>query len=549
MLQLNSRPTSRRLLTRFLNRGTTLVVSAALACAAGAVLGPGVALGGTTLQPVVNAPVLVTGSSSSSNRLFVTPQLAVDPKTANTVVLADGDYRDGGCNLFVSTTGGMAWSNTTSGLLPSGYQYCVARPDGEPVVVPAFTADGKTLDVAMDATTPKTGQQHGPISVAFASTTNLGLTVSNDLVVKAGNLSAKTSIGQRSAAAEYRSATMAIDPTDPNRIYVGAERDADDVPGLSSSLVPAQPVVFVSNDGGRTWGAPIVLGTAVPKGPKGPYDGYTPVVMVSDTGTAYAVAEGDSSTGSYPMYVYKSTNHGATWTAQTITPSAKSADEPSAAIDPKSGALYVAWDQQTSAKKQNILFTSSTDGGTKWTVPTSLVPDAVAAHSDRYFPGLSVAPDGRVDVDWYDFRNDPFHPSGSSEQYADVYFTYSTDGGSTWANDIRVTPRSIDEGLAVTFADFTVESSAIASSNNTVYVAWPQPAASEPGAQAEDDYVTRIDMTGPVRPGAKASSSSKGTDALWAVIGAAVGLALAGLFLIVRRPRPSEPTPPAGAAA
>ncbi|MGH3575069.1 MAG: hypothetical protein ACRDUW_25175, partial [Pseudonocardiaceae bacterium] len=39
-----------------------------------------------------------------------------------------------------------------------------------------------------------------------------------------------------------------------------------------------------------------------------------------------------------------------------------------------------------------------------WSKPASIVPPALAT-SDRYYVGLSVAPNGRLDMAWYDYRN------------------------------------------------------------------------------------------------------------------------------------------------
>jgi hypothetical protein len=178
---------------------------------------------------------------------------------------------------------------------------------------------------------------------------------------------------------------------------------------------------------------------------------------------------------------------------------------------------------------QDISVTHSTDGGKTWSKPISVVPSSVASASDRYFPGMSVAPDGRVDLTWLDFRNDPFHPTGSMVQYSDVYYAYSTDHGATWSNDVRITPTSIDQNLGVSYADFNVETGAIASTDRAALLAWPQPDANEPSFQAEDDFFTRGDLIGavePLKPAAKSHQLACGIGGL------AVGLAITGVALL-----------------
>jgi len=51
---------------------------------------------------------------------------------------------------------------------------------------------------------------------------------------------------------------------------------------------------------------------------------------------------------------------------------------------------------------------------------------------DQWFPFAAVAPDGRVDVIFYDRRHDKFN------HYTHVYLARSHDGGATWT-DIRLT--------------------------------------------------------------------------------------------------------------
>ena len=68
-----------------------------------------------------------------------------------------------------------------------------------------------------------------------------------------------------------------------------------------------------------------------------------------------------------------------------------------------------------------------------------------------------MAPNGRVDVAWFDFRNDPAFVARTATaapriRYADVYMASSTDGGKTWGPNLRVTDRAIDTSIGVTFS-------------------------------------------------------------------------------------------------
>jgi hypothetical protein len=76
----------------------------------------------------------------------------------------------------------------------------------------------------------------------------------------------------------------------------------------------------------------------------------------------------------------------------------------------------------------------STDGGATWSDPVA-VTDVTVARQWNYpeaYPDLSVAPSGRVDIAWYDWRKDwADGPDAEDGQFQDVYFTWvrlSDDG-------------------------------------------------------------------------------------------------------------------------
>jgi len=87
----------------------------------------------------------------------------------------------------------------------------------------------------------------------------------------------------------------------------------------------------------------------------------------------------------------------------------------------------------------DVFIVKSTDGGVTWTNPATAGPSPLRVNQDvpgngkdQWFPFAAVAPDGRVDVVFYDRRGDPFNRS------AHVYLARSHDGGATWT-EVRVT--------------------------------------------------------------------------------------------------------------
>ena len=116
---------------------------------------------------------------------------------------------------------------------------------------------------------------------------------------------------------------------------------------------------------------------------------------------------------------------------------------------PHRGRLYCAWtdqaDQTTAfvdGAETDIFFAFSDDGGLNWSSPLRIADDVVGA--DQFYQWLSVDPtDGSVNISWYDTRND------AAKRKTDIYFARSTDGGSTFSPNVRVTTASTDESCPV----------------------------------------------------------------------------------------------------
>jgi hypothetical protein len=80
----------------------------------------------------------------------------------------------------------------------------------------------------------------------------------------------------------------------------------------------------------------------------------------------------------------------------------------------------------------NVMFSRSTDGGLTFSSPHRINDDPVNPNKWHWFGTLSVAPNGRIDVVWYDTRNAPNNIDSQ------LFYSFSTDGGGTWAPNIPV---------------------------------------------------------------------------------------------------------------
>ncbi len=523
--------------------GFAVLVPAGLSGPAGATTGSS-----SGSAPTVEAARQVT-ASGGPNRLFVLPQIAVDPANPDTVVESVANYRSGGCYLYASTNGGLSWAKTGSLLAPPA-DFCAVKPYGR-YTQPVFTPDGAKLYVAMDAqaTATEPNGQNGIGGVAIASTADLGLTHQTTVVQPSFSLPAR--IGKGSSAKTIQDPTsarevgLAIDPTNPKYMYVAYDISTTRTATAPRvSFVKKDLVVNTSSDSGASWSSPILL-PADTTNPSAMPGAYNPAVVVGNNGDVYVFAfenlpPSAPSNAKDPVIMFKSTDHGKTWTTSIVNVGNNSTGMVEAAVSPVNGDLYVVWDglnavssvsmeNATSAANQ-VFETTSSNGGASWS-PTTKVGDAAGDHADQYYAGVGVAPNGRIDVAWYDFRNDPFHPQGAKEQYANIYYAYSTDNGATWSTNLRVSDRSMDTSLGVTFPYFTVGQVGVASSNNAAFVTWGDPRNSNQVNQVEDAYMTRVDFTDPMSPAS--ATMPLGTKVELGGAGAGALLILLGLGLVM----------------
>jgi hypothetical protein len=82
----------------------------------------------------------------------------------------------------------------------------------------------------------------------------------------------------------------------------------------------------------------------------------------------------------------------------------------------------------------DVHFVRSTNGGATWEWPVRINTDPPEAWAWNWFATMSVAPNGRIDVIWNDNRNN------TSVRMAELFYTSSSDGGTTWVTEQQLTP-------------------------------------------------------------------------------------------------------------
>ena len=208
---------------------------------------------------------------------------------------------------------------------------------------------------------------------------------------------------------------------------------------------------------------------------------------------------------------------------------------PRGVIDRRNGNMYVVWENMSSAEDPVEISTiRSLDGGRSWSEPVK-ANDAVPARKWNYpemCPTISVAPSGRVDLAWYDGRNDPTFVDGARKyNFQDVYYTYSTDGGLSWAPNIRLNDRAIDRRFGPSSQGGIRGPLGLASLDAGAYAAWDDSRNGTPTDASQDIYFTRA-RTEPVEE--FFGSSATGTSGVvWVFLGVAVGLMVPGAAVVV----------------
>ena len=202
-----------------------------------------------------------------------------------------------------------------------------------------------------------------------------------------------------------------------------------------------------STDGGVSWSSPLSLSSSGVN--------QWPVPAVGPNGEVYV---GWIDYSSNRMMFSKSTNGGASFSGEllikdvawgygdvngAITTFSYPAIDVDITSSPRRGWVYVAYaDCESGTLSQtDLLFTRSTDGGTTWSTPVRINDDTLNNRRDQFHPWLTIDKDGWLHACWLDRRLDP------ANMMMDCYYSYSTDGGATWAQNRRVSTVSCDPRL------------------------------------------------------------------------------------------------------
>ncbi|MGH9129579.1 MAG: sialidase family protein [Acidimicrobiales bacterium] len=459
------------------------------------------------------SPSVLASAPTSIARTAEAPSLLVDNRDPATIYLAYADLAAGVCHFQFSHDSGLSWKTGTAPSL-APYTNCGMGSVGpQNKRTQLDQAPNGTLYYLYAAQVPGAG---GARSLLLGRSTNGGATWQVSPVD-----AAPPSVPNQPIELDFEG-HMAIDPSNPQVIYAMWRRSysAAATPPHTQTKAkppPTRPWMAESTNGGASFGAPFEMLDANPG-----FDGPRPIVVGTTLYAFYRVAPASSSSGASPPTVLDSavsTDGGHHWATSQIA-SAGDASEPVPIYDPTRKAFYVVWHDNRSGHLETY-FSRSTDlistkgasdsSTAQWSAPVRLDDDPQVTLAGHYYPQIALAPNGRIVVAWYDYRNDP-HPLKPPKKGkalslfsnlgsdADVYMTYSTDGGTTWAPNLRVNDLAIDRTKGTWNPQyFIVVPPSVVATDTSTLVAWSDTRNGNADGSTQDIYtgLVSFDSTGP----------------------------------------------------
>ena len=212
-----------------------------------------------------------------------------------------------------------------------------------------------------------------------------------------------------------------------------------------------------STDAGLTWTTTFTPTNSLP----GCYIAVGPNGSTNGGCVMYVTNTGSDASGTRVYNFYRSTNGGANFTlmssqsgwsgyvgtyagGRNTINNARTAPHPKIAMDnsngPNRGRLYfinASNDPPGSGNKPDIWLRYSTDQGATWSARVIVNDNANPTASDQWFPEIwCEGTTGKLYIHWYDDRANPTNFT------TDIYATYTTNGGQSFAPNQRLTNQS-----------------------------------------------------------------------------------------------------------
>ncbi len=191
-----------------------------------------------------------------------------------------------------------------------------------------------------------------------------------------------------------------------------------------------------STNGGISWGADIRLTNN---------SASSIISTISVSGQVVHVIWVDERDGNPEIYYKHSTDEGISWGTDTrLTNNTATSDKPSVSVS--GSAVHVVWQDLRDPGGYEIYYKRSSDGGVNWSSDTRLTNDSAGSG----FSSVSVS-GSVVHVIWADTRDGNF----------EIYYKTSANAGISWGSDTRLTNYA-----------FASEFPSLSVSGEVVHVVW-----------------------------------------------------------------------------
>jgi hypothetical protein len=487
----------------------------------------------------VGRSVVVTDEPTRLSRTHEAPSLLVDRKDPDTVYLAEVELQAGENRFYVSTNRGATWKQSAGPKLAPFTDGGLGAGNPKNIRTELHQDSKGTVYYLFHAHDPAAG---GARSILLGRTNDAGITWKTSVVYAAPP-------GTPEETELNWQAHLAIDPANEQKIYVTWRRAFQLPQGAPSR--PVRPFVAVSNDGGATFGPPVMLmdkatGFEAPR-----------LHVVGNKLFAFYRENAPAAGPNVPeprlttIVASVSTDEGKTWKDSVVT-AQRDASEPVYAYDEQRRTFYLVWHDNRN-QDLDVFFSKSADGE-KWTEPRQLNDDPKGTRIGQFYPKISLVPGGRIDVAWYDFRNDPFPaptvaPNATAPflnlttdvgKFDAVYMTWSEDGGNSWSKNIRVSDVPNDRTLGTAGPQFFVQVPlAVASGPGWSVLAWSDTRHGNLDNSTQDIATNVVDMEVREPGGYRAADVALGVGA-GLLLGAGLALCAAALMRRSRKPDTSK---------
>ena len=168
-----------------------------------------------------------------------------------------------------------------------------------------------------------------------------------------------------------------------------------------------------STDAGASWSADTRLSNG---------SGESHEASVAVSGSVVHVVWHDNRDGQWEIYYIRSTNDGVNWGAETRISTNDAFQSSTSSLSVSGSLVHVVWHDERDGNTE-IYYNRSTDGGISWALDSRLTSNNAVS----IYPSVSAS-GSYVHVVWFDNRD------GNNE----IYYKRSTDGGINWGADTRL---------------------------------------------------------------------------------------------------------------